>query len=447
MGGDFNNPNVPFDPSGPIYLPPGSAIGPNGLPYFPNQGSSNQGGWQPPNTTFQPSGGGVVNNLANFISGGQNQNAQKLYTEAGNAFAGILTPSIAQMKIKLQQLVQQGVLTPEQAQTFQQDPSVLNQYTEDPRLREAQLKSLGQLGGIVDANGLDPQARAALYQLQGQTNANERGQREAILQNAAARGISGSGLELASNLANEQGNATGLAAQGFNAASDANQRKLEAINNLAAQGGAMRSQDYGQAANTAAAQNAINQFNTANQQNVENQNLAYRNAAQAQNLAEKQRISDTNTGLTNQQNVFNKGLNQQNFQNQLGLATGFANAGLGAANVAQNQANANSGLVQNLIGGVLNAVSDENLKENVKPFDAGAFLDKITGHRYNYKKGTGLSTKPRVGAMAQDILKVAPEAVNESPIGKTVDYGKLGPPMLASLSSLHQRIKKLEGKK
>src|SRR6185436_3925664 len=127
--------------------------------------------------------------------------------------------------------------------------------------------------------GLDEQSIAALRQIQQENQTAERGSREAILQNAAARGISGSGLELASQMGNQQTSATNQANQGFQAAADANARKLAAIQGIGQLGG----QIHGQEENKATAQNAINQFNAANRQNVEGTNVAARNAAEAAN--------------------------------------------------------------------------------------------------------------------------------------------------------------------
>ena len=51
----------------------------------------------------------------------------------------------------------------------------------------------------------------------------------------------------------------------------------------------------------------------------------------------------------------------------------------------------------------------------------------------------------QVGVMAQDIEKEVPQMVQDTPEGKVVDYNKAGGPILASMASLHDRLKKLEG--
>lgn len=347
-------------------------------------------------------------------------------------------PSVQQMQIKLSQLVQQGQITPEQAHTYLQEASAYENI--DPRLQQEQMKALDQFSGIVDTNGLDPQAKAALYQMNSQNAAQERGQREAILQNAAARGVRGSGLELGAQLANQQGSATRGAAQGFQAAADANQRKLQAIQGLANTGG----QIWGQQANQASAQNAINQFNANNRQNVENMNVAGRNAAQAQNLAERQRISDTNTGLRNQQQLYNKGLYQQNFANQMALAGGQSGANSEAAKQALDRQNSANQVFGNIP--IFNLLSDRSAKEDIKPIDASKFLEGLKGYSYKYKNQERDGKGKQVGVMAQDIEKIAPQAVIETKLGKAIRPDKLTTPMLAGMASLHERLKKLEKK-
>jgi len=374
--------------------------------------------------------------VQNAQSGGQYGNASMDAGQAKDMISRVDIPSINQMKIKLADLVQQGVLTPEMAQTFLQQASAYEQM--DPATRAAQMGALGDLQDVVSSDGMDPQARAALYELQSQGATQERGQREAILQNAAARGIGGSGLELGSQLANQQGSATSLANQGFQSAADANARKMAAIQGVGQLGG----QVWGQDAQAAAAQNAINQFNTANRQSTENQNVGWRNQADAQNLAEKQRISDTNVGAKNQQELYNKGLYQQNFANQMSKSQAFSNAALGQA---QNELEIGKAKSQGM-NNVDAKWSDENLKTDIKEFDSGKFLDEMTGYKYKFKDdkhGKG----DQVGVMAQDVEKGAPQAVETTAEGKKIDYSKLGGPVLASLASLNKRLDDLEGKK
>lgn len=72
------------------------------------------------------------------------------------------------------------------------------------------------------------------------------------------------------------------------------------------------------------------------------------------------------------------------------------------------------------------------------------FLAAAKPYESNYKAETGLPTDPRTTAMAQNIEKVAPEAVINTPQGKMVDYSRLGPAMVAGLGRLHERLAAME---
>lgn len=358
--------------------------------------------------------------LSNLISGDEAEQASQGQYWAVQSLLGVDTPKISQMKVKLKDLVQQGILTPEMADTFLQEASAYESM--DPTARNALMET-------VESKGFDPQSRAALNDMQQEVGAQERGAREAILQDAAARGISGSGIELASQMSNQQGNATRLANQGFQSAADANARHMQAVNSLSN----MDSQK-------AAAQDAINQFNAANRQSVENMNVGARNSAAAQNLAEKQRIADANVMTKNAQEMYNKGLYQQDFENRFGKGQALSSANLG-------QASSNINLAQHKTKDLNNMTakwSDKNLKTDIEPVNIEDMLDGLKGYSYEYKEGSGMEDGPQVGVMAQDLEKSAPQAVIDTPEGKAIDYSKMGGPMLAALSSLSKRLDELE---
>jgi hypothetical protein len=92
-----------------------------------------------------------------------------------------------------------------------------------------------------------------------------------------------------------------------------------------------------------------------------------------------------------------------------------------------------------------NKWSDENLKTDVEKVDPKEMLDNLTGYSYKYKEGEGMEGGEQVGIMAQDLEKAAPQAVEDTPEGKAIDYSKMGGPMLAALASLNERLGDLEG--
>ena len=109
--------------------------------------------------------------------------------------------------------------------------------------------------------------------------------------------------------------------------------------------------------------------------------------------------------------------------------------------------------------------SDERLKENIKEIENA--LDKIMALRgVTYEPNTiaesfGYKKEPMVGVLAQDVLKVLPEAVKPAPFDimlyeneevsrsgenyMTVQYEKIVPLLIEAIKELNNQIKDLKG--
>jgi hypothetical protein len=360
------------------------------------------------------------------------------------------------MKLQLEQLVQQGKISPEEAQTYLQKQSEMSNISLDPKFKNAQLDALSSLQNIGENDGLTAMDQAQLNDIQTQEDTKARGAREAILQNAAARGISGSGVELLNNLTNAQDSATRASQRGFDVAAHAQDRALTALQSAGQLGTTLQTNQFNQEAQKAQANDAINRFNAANQQNVENTNVAARNDAQKTNLTNTQNIANQNVDIANKQQQYNKNLAQQNFENEMKKNTAVAGALNKTGANQQAVQSSNDDITRKLIGSGLGATgtaisglasagvfSDENLKENVEEFSPSDFLDNLTSYKYNYKNPKNGEGK-QVGVMAQDLEKAAPQMVQDTPEGKVVDYEKAGGPLFASMADLHKRLKKVE---
>lgn len=385
-----------------------------------------------------------------FLGFGSNNDYQEgLDQEAANTLKGTAVPDIDSMKLQLQQLVQQGQITPEDAQTYLEGQSDYNNISLDPKFKNAQLDALSSLQNIGQNNGVTAQDQAQLNDIQTQEDTKTKGARDAILQHAQERGVSGSGLEMLDQLTNAQDSATRASTEGFNVAANAQQRALQALQSAGTLGSTLQNNEFNEKAQVAGANDAISRFNTQNQQTVENANVAANNKAQEENLANKQSIANSNVDIANKEQQYNNELPQQNFNNNLTKNTAVANslnkggANVTAANTAQDQVQA--GLIGAGVTGAAKAFSDKSLKENVKEFNPSEFLDNLTSYKYNYKNPEHGNGK-QVGVMAQDLEKGAPQMVEDTPEGKVVDYSKAGAPLFASLAHLHQRLKKIEGK-
>ncbi len=91
--------------------------------------------------------------------------------------------------------------------------------------------------------------------------------------------------------------------------------------------------------------------------------------------------------------------------------------------------------------------SDERLKNDVKDGtdSANRAMKALAAKTYRYKDqehGKG----EQLGFLAQDLEKVVPDAIIETPIGKAVHAGKLAGANTAMISALERRLSKIEGK-
>lgn len=296
-------------------------------------------------------GGAAGGLLGGFLGGGDDE-AMDLLKKAQAAIAAIPSPTANDLKLVLQPLVQQGVLTPEDYSTILQQPSAFTSIKLDQAPRNAEIAALSQMQDIANEGGRDAQFRAAMNDATNQSNQQTQGQSGAILQNAAQRGALNSNMTIAAQLAAAyQGNANASNA-GVNAAAAAEQRALQAIAESATLGGQINQQDYSQAAQKAQAIDAINRYNAQNTQGQANLNTQGRNVAQASNLDMANQFAQGNTNIKNQQAQYNAQLPQQVFQNQLAKAAAMNGVSTSASNLSQQQSQNQAATQGNLIGGL-----------------------------------------------------------------------------------------------
>jgi len=371
--------------------------------------------------------------------------------EIKDNFSDMETPNAAEMQVQLEQLVQQGSLSPEQAQAFLQENSAMEGVTLDPKARQAQDDALSRLSEITSSGGLTASDKASLGQIQLDEQTKARGSREAILQNAQARGVGGSGLEMMSQMQNQQDSATRASQRDLGVAAQGQDRALQALIQQGQLGSQVGAQRFDQGAQKASATDAISRFNTQNKQQVGNMNVAARNDAAGRNLGAQQAIADTNVDIRNKNQLLGKSAIQQQYENELKKRQG--QSGVASAN-AQNagadstaSANANNQTVGTGISAAAMFASDERVKEDVQDFSAGDFLDSLAPKKFKYKDPSKHGVGSQVGVMAQDLEKTeaGSKMVSQGQDGvKMVDYNKAGPAMLASMADLHKRLKKKE---
>ena len=258
-----------------------------------------------------------------------NSQALALQKEMMQKWLDLNIPDPAEQKVVLQRYQQTGQLDPRLQKAIAQGKSSYDSITTDAGLKGAQNNALQQLEDIGSSGGLRLQDKAALQDALMKSQTSERNNRLGVAAEMARRGLSGSGFDVAARLQGQQTAQDQLANASLKTASDAQDRALQAIEGSGQLASQYRNQDYQQASQKAAAEDAINKFNTQNLRDVNAQNTGAENYAQQYNLAQQQRISDQNTQMANAEQMYNKGLIQQNYENQvqrLAGATGQSNA-------------------------------------------------------------------------------------------------------------------------
>lgn len=216
--------------------------------------------------------------------------------------------------------------------------SRLQNVNYDPRLIGEQEKVLKTLMEIGEKGGLRPEDLAALDKIQDEVAAQDKGRRQAILQNMAARGMSGSGNELLAQLQSNQAATDRANDASLNIAGQASQRALKALMDGGSLARSLANDQVGLDIRKANAADAIAQFNVnarnssqAANNRILNEmlrtNNTMQNNANRYNLEQNQRIMDRNTDLGNRELDYNRrGLLQQQFNNEMAAHNAFQNA-------------------------------------------------------------------------------------------------------------------------
>lgn len=310
-----------------------------------------------------PAIGGLIGGAADD---GDEDAAREAQRRALEVIQGVRIPTIEEQQILLKELKSAGVLTPQMEAAITQGPSRMEDVKVDPKLKDAQLAALSKYEDRAKG-GLQIEDRAALNQILNRGAQAAKGREQAILQRQQAMGMGGSGNELAAQLIAAQGAMQEANQQGLDVGAQANRSALEAIGNMGQLAGQMSEQDFGQQSAKARAADAINQFNTSNRQRVSGSNVDRTNRGQEMNLENKQRIMDTNVGFKNQQEIHNKGLHQQKFQNDMSKAA--AMSGQYGNQAAAHRDSAED--TRNMWGGIGKGVGDTFTAFGVKKADGG----------------------------------------------------------------------------
>ena len=345
---------------------------------------------------------------------------------------------------------------------YQQGDSKFGDIEVDPRYAESQMAALSGIEDIVNSEGLTDIDKANLARIESQVGRADRGRREAIQDRMRRQGMAGSGLDMLAQLQSNQAATDRQSQTGLDTAAMGMQRKDTAMRDLGTMSTSMRGQDWGEQAQAAAAQDAIDRFNTGNTMQRDIFNVGESNQAGMFNTRRSDDEARTNWGARENVRSANTDVRNDNIRNEFNdnitIRDKKSNARLGHANYQQGQADRRAGSRNQMIqGGVGLAntglqtymASDEDLKTNTTPLseaDLESFLESVKPKKYRYKdkkEGAG----QRVGFIAQDIENnpIGEAIVQEDNQGtKRIDNFNLMGALLDSVSHLHKKQKKLE---
>ena len=274
--------------------------------------------------------------LGGLFGSSEEEEAAKKQQQALQQIMGLSAPELRDLQLEMQ--AEAGRLDPEAEGVVTLGPSRMDQVSADPALKAQQMRALSSWSEMGKA-GMTAEERGELNKMRLMAARDQKARQDAILQSRQARGMAGSGDELAAQLLASQAGAELASQEGDRLAAQAQNRALQAIAQSGNLAGSLRSQDVGEQSDKARAADAIAQFNAANQQSVGSRNVGARNIAQQANLQNLQNIMNQNVDTRNQQQKFNRiDLAQQRYENQRQLAAMKAAALGGAAGQDQERA-------------------------------------------------------------------------------------------------------------
>jgi hypothetical protein len=378
------------------------------------------------------------------------KSASKGYKKAIREQQALQTPEAQDLILELERMVELGELDPTTADAILVEQTGMQDVEGDATSREAQYGALSRMSDLAEAEELDAQALAKMRSGQQAEDIRLQGQLGAIDQTARRQmgGVASSGMAQANKLLAAQQSANRGADFGFEAASEAERRALEALSNQAALGGEIEDRRFSQDAQRAQAQDAINQFNARQGHEANLAGMDAKNRAQELNVGRKYDVQTHNLGAQSEEERSRVGGIMDAYGAKRDKANAIADlqVGLGQAKAAEAAAKKKqtTGLIKTGAQAAM-MFSDPDMKENATPIDVGEFLNDVTGYKYNYKD----NDEDQYGVMSDDLMKSKEGSSMVDSTGKydQVDYGKAVPGMLAALESIYTDVKSLKEKK
>jgi hypothetical protein len=314
--------------------------------------------------------GGVVGNI---MASGDRAEQRKRMKMALNELKKVGLPPDLSAPLILKELQRQGMYTPELEKDLSDSFAEVELIKEEETLKDAQRQALSMMQNRGQV-GLSSEDRAAMYQSRNQLERDSQARSQSIMDRLRSQGMGGAGAELSALLQSGQSTTEETAQASMSIMGQAQQRALEAVRQSADIASGMRSQDYNVNSANVAQKNERNRFLADNSIARQRANVGTLNQAQQLNLAEQQRISDYNKQLANTEQARQRNEKGSFWDRNLTYGSALANAQLGQAAQAGQQASNTANMFANIggaVGGGLTAygqsqqnTNDLNLKKS-----------------------------------------------------------------------------------
>lgn len=193
-----------------------------------------------------------------------------------------------------------GELNPETIEAMAAEtlgPSAMGQVKADQRLKDAQYSALEKMKGIEDGGGFDASDRANLNRVNNDAARADQANRGSIVEGMSARGMGGSGAELAMQMGSAQQSADRQHQGGLDAAGQARQRYFQSIMARGQLAGNMRDQGFREDSQAAKAKDEVARLNWGRRFAVQDRN----NDARQQNFVNQRSLVDGETGFAREE--------------------------------------------------------------------------------------------------------------------------------------------------
>ncbi len=263
--------------------------------------------------------GGVVGGGAGYAMGSQVERSRKKHEATVQQYLEQLQnldmPRYEDLKLALQRYAAGEQLTPDQLTALQDVDSEVQKITQDKQAKETQLNALAAMKARA-RGGLTLQDKADLLQAQREIDRQQSGVQKSIVQNMAARGQGGSGMELAARLQSVQTGAQQASQNSLATAGRAQNAAMQSLKDSASLGRQMGQDQLDFDMMKAKAADETRRSNLERLQASMQYNIGNKNNAKVYNQNRANTVADRNVDISNSEQKHNKDLLVQDYQNQ-----------------------------------------------------------------------------------------------------------------------------------